>query len=219
MKKNLFALTAIAAAVALAGCQSEQPPAAPEEAAESATVAELVPATVDTTDTPATVAELIPNTEVEAVAMTDGELEVASLCPSQWTLVGLTVAGETVALIDGTNPTFECTSEGRARGNSTINRYMGDFTAGPDGSAQWTTGNMATTRKAGPENLMAQEQQYLNALATITTATISNDQLTLASADGLTALVYDAVVTANEVAAEAETQVTAPSTEQSPAVE
>jgi heat shock protein HslJ len=68
-------------------------------------------------------------------------------------------------------------------GKASVNRYTGAYTTAGDG--QMTIGPaIATTKMAGPDELMAEDAAYLAALPSTATYTIEGDELWLRDADG-----------------------------------
>ena len=75
-------------------------------------------------------------------------------------------------------------------GNAGVNSYHGTITI-EDGKV--TFGPMATTKMAGPENMMAQETEFLAALQNATAYTIANGVLTFTDASGNVLLTFAAM--------------------------
>lgn len=71
---------------------------------------------------------------------------------------------------------------GRLAGNSGCNEYTGDYEF--DNQANIKVGELASTRKACPDEVMGAEQRYLNALRASTRAEIKKDGLFLYDAAG-----------------------------------
>ena len=75
-------------------------------------------------------------------------------------------------------------------GNAGVNSYHGTITI-EDGKV--TFGPMATTKMAGPENMMVQETEFLAALQNATAYTIANGVLTFTDASGNVLLTFAAM--------------------------
>lgn len=93
-----------------------------------------------------------------------------------------------VSVLAGTNLTLAFAADGRASGSAGCNDYTGGYKA--DGP-KLAIGPVAATRRtcAGPEGIMAQEQQFLKALETVATARVEGDRLELRTADGALAAI------------------------------
>jgi heat shock protein HslJ len=72
--------------------------------------------------------------------------------------------------------------DGSLTGNASVNRYTTTYTA--TGEAMTVDAAIATTKMAGPEELMRQEAAYLAALPQTATYSIEGDDLWLRDADG-----------------------------------
>ena len=75
-------------------------------------------------------------------------------------------------------------------GNAGVNLYHGTITVE---NGKVTFSPMATTRMAGPENMMTQEQNFLAALQNVTGYTLANGVLTLTDASGNVLLTFAAM--------------------------
>ncbi len=98
-----------------------------------------------------------------APAQTPGSLP--SVCNGKWELRRLRLNGEVVPVDEPQSFTFLCNSDGEAMGKSGINTYRGAMQVTDSGQILWDTGSFASTKKAGPPQLMDQENQYLRALS------------------------------------------------------
>ena len=78
---------------------------------------------------------------------------------------------------------------GNVTGNSGVNNYMGTVTV-DTAAGKLTLSPLATTRMAGPENMMTQEQKYLAAMANVTGYKITDGSLILTDKDGNTLLTF-----------------------------
>ena len=88
---------------------------------------------------------------------------LGSVCGSKWQLTRLRVNGATVAIDDKARFTFVCNTEGNVMGKSGINTYRGAMQVTDNGQLLWDTSSFASTKMAGPDNLMQQENTYLRA--------------------------------------------------------
>ncbi|WP_193162793.1 META domain-containing protein [Microbulbifer hainanensis] len=90
---------------------------------------------------------------------------ISAVCGHKWQLKRLRVNGEAVSVDDNTRFTFVCNEEGNVMGKSGINTYRGSVQITDNGQMLWDTSSFASTKMAGPEPLMQQENGYLRALA------------------------------------------------------
>ena len=103
------------------------------------------------------------STKEPQITQTAGSL--SAVCGHKWQLKRLRVNGEAVAVDDNTRFTFVCNEEGNVMGKSGINTYRGSVQITDNGQMLWDTSSFASTKMAGPEPLMQQENNYLRALA------------------------------------------------------
>lgn len=106
------------------------------------------------------------------IGMDTGESDIVqsagntgSVCGPKWQLKRLRVDGEAVGIRDMERFTFLCNPEGNVMGKSGINTYRGSMTVTQNGQLLWDTSSFASTKKAGPSQLMEQERRYLRALS------------------------------------------------------
>jgi heat shock protein HslJ len=114
-----------------------------------------------------------------AAAPTGGE----GLTNAAWSLVG-------APGVDPDPTNFGITLElagSNVAGFSGVNRYMGTFTYGTEGTLDF--GPLASTMMAGPQDAMDAEQAYLAALDTVTDYSVNGAELNLFQDDQLL-LVY-----------------------------
>lgn len=101
-------------------------------------------------------------------------------------LVGTVWVAEDIdgeAVLDRVQSTVEFPGEGRAVGSTACNRFTGPVRIQPDGGIAFT--EMATTRRACPPAVMAQEGRFLAALGRAWRYTLApGDRLALFDADG-----------------------------------
>ncbi|MBN2247366.1 MAG: META domain-containing protein [Coriobacteriia bacterium] len=72
-------------------------------------------------------------------------------------------------------------------GQAPVNSYGGEYTAG---GAVFKVGDVARTLMAGPDDAMAVEDAYFEALTTVTAYVYDGDTLTLLDPDGVVFLVF-----------------------------
>ncbi|MBY6191149.1 META domain-containing protein [Microbulbifer agarilyticus] len=90
---------------------------------------------------------------------------VGDVCGGKWELSLLRINGQAIPVDQPSEFTFLCNSGGEAMGKSGINTYRGSMHVTDNGQILWDTGSFASTKMAGPPQLMDQEAQYLSALA------------------------------------------------------
>ncbi len=123
---------------------------------------------------------------VTACGSADTKQDQAALQGSEWRLAQSSVATLQVGLTDVT-----AAFDGKqVSGSSGVNRYSGGYTADADGA--FSTGPLAGTLMAGPEEHMQLESAYLRMLEAAETFAIEGDRLTLTTGEGET-LVFDAM--------------------------
>ena len=103
---------------------------------------------------------------------------LASLAGTSWQATGVNNGQEAFVSPDGIEmATLSFDSEGQVSGSGGCNTFSGDYTTtDPDGL---TFGTLASTMMACEDAVMQVEQQYLTALANVTTYQLEADQLTL----------------------------------------
>jgi heat shock protein HslJ len=109
-----------------------------------------------------------------------------SLAGSMWSLSAITGKD----LVPGTIITAQFTADGKVSGSAGCNRYSATYST--KGSSIEITSEIASTMMACEQEIMDQEQAYLQALKGIKTYSIAGDQLTLKGADDQSSLVYQA---------------------------
>jgi heat shock protein HslJ len=95
------------------------------------------------------------------------------LVDTQWNLVAAAIDSSDLSAFA---ITIEFTDTA-ATGFGGVNQYSASFTSSPEGAMDF--GEIASTMMAGPEDAMAAEQVYLEALRTVTGYTVTGDQLDL----------------------------------------
>jgi heat shock protein HslJ/uncharacterized protein YecT (DUF1311 family) len=116
---------------------------------------------------------------------------VAVVRGHEWRLVGLVVAGTPTPIVSGSAITIRFDDNGLAGGAAPLNRYQGGYRLGPDGALVWVGPGFATTRMAGPPDLMQQEAVFLEALQAASRLRIEKGTLLLESANGGTRLTFE----------------------------
>ncbi|WP_323846417.1 META domain-containing protein [Microbulbifer magnicolonia] len=102
-------------------------------------------------------------TEEAPVVQSAGNMN--AVCGSKWELKRLRVNGEVVPVEQTDRFTFLCNPEGNVMGKSGINTFRGALQITDNGQLLWDTASFASTKMAGPEAQMQQENAYLRALA------------------------------------------------------
>ena len=97
---------------------------------------------------------------------------------------------EATSLVAGTTITLTIGADGRASGYAGVNRYFGKATPGE--ADQITFGPMASTRRGGPPEAMAQERAYLRQLGDVSRWLVNGNSLVLTGKDGSFTLRFDA---------------------------
>ncbi|WP_066960469.1 META domain-containing protein [Microbulbifer sp. Q7] len=90
---------------------------------------------------------------------------IASVCGDKWEMRLLRINGQAVPVDQPQEFTFLCNSDGESMGKSGINTYRGAMQITANGQILWDTASFASTKMAGPPQLMEQETQYLRALS------------------------------------------------------
>ncbi len=125
----------------------------------------------------------------DGVALLDYEPGTTGLAGTSWTATGVNNGKQAVVSQAGVETiTIQFGADGNVSGVSACNNYAGSFTeTPPDGL---TFGPLAGTQKACDDATNQLEQEYLAALANVTTYQIDGSQLTLRAADGATQVTY-----------------------------
>ncbi|MGI5950955.1 MAG: META domain-containing protein [Brooklawnia sp.] len=109
------------------------------------------------------------------------------LAGTNWTILGYLDGSGVVSVLADSEPTLEFGDDGVVSGNASCNQMTGGYTAA-EGVLEF--GPLAITQMACPEpdGVMEQEAAIVAALESATKYVISGDDLTLRTADDLTAL-------------------------------
>lgn len=114
----------------------------------------------------------------------------AELTTSSWKLASVSANGVSTPALAGAEVTLVANSDGALAGLAGCNNYRGSFTL--DG-AKLTVSPLATTRKLCAEDVMQQEQTYLQALQAADSARIQDGRLLITYDKGQSSLAYDPV--------------------------
>jgi len=138
-------------------------------------------------------AERLPGepTAAPSPAKTEGP---AGLLPgiagAEWRLVRLTVDVKELPLASEGTPTLAVAGAGKVQGFASVNRYFGQAEFAEGGRLRWI-GPLGSTRMAGPEPLMDQEQAFLTALERARSVALRAGRLILQDETGRTALEFE----------------------------
>ena len=132
--------------------------------------------------------------ELELRFQVRAPVKAKPLTGTEWSLDGFEERGKKAtsdtALVAGTTITLTIGADGRASGSAGVNRYFGKAEVGQDDRI--TFGRMASTRRGGPPEAMAQERTYLKQLSEASNWAVDGDRLVLSGKDGSFALRYSA---------------------------
>ena len=107
-----------------------------------------------------------------------------------WDLEGMTVEGRQIVMDVDATVTIRFDSAGQVGGLAGVNRYTGTYSLSAEGRLNWGTSGFATTRRAGPPELMEKERAYLDALRKVEVVIVSGPTLLLQSDDASTVLSF-----------------------------
>jgi len=107
-----------------------------------------------------------------------------------WDLKGLTVDGREIVIDVDTKITIRFAPGGQVGGLAGVNRFSGTYALGTDGRLNWGNAGFATTRKAGPPELMQKELVYMSGLGKTNVAILARHILMLQSDDASTVLTF-----------------------------
>jgi len=100
----------------------------------------------------------------------------------QWQLDTFEADGQGVTIPENGKVTLQINAVGKVSGTAAVNQYSGEVIIDDEGTCQWLNG-FATTKMAGPAELMELEQAYLNSLDDTTQLRLSHDGETLTLSD------------------------------------
>ena len=109
---------------------------------------------------------------------------------AEWRLVRLVVDGKDLALATDAVPTLAADATGKIHGLSTLNRYFGQAEFDTGGRLRWA-GPFGSTRMAGPEPLMDQEQAFLGVLGKARRAELQGGRLVFQDEAGRNVLEFE----------------------------
>ena len=112
-----------------------------------------------------------------------------SLMGTRLLLVRLIAEGREIPIPAGAAVVLTLDRSGHAAGNAGVNRYRGTVQFPAPGQIEFPSA-FATTRMSGPEELMALERSYLNALSTVKRWRPSLNGAVMESANGSTILEF-----------------------------
>jgi heat shock protein HslJ len=104
-------------------------------------------------------------------------------------LVRLIVSGEEISLPPTGRPGMTISEPGLVKGFAGVNQFLGTVRIRPDGSV--LPGPFASTRKAGPPELMAVEDGFLRAFGLVRKARSAESGLTFTSEDSSYSLEFE----------------------------
>jgi len=116
--------------------------------------------------------------ETDGVLITPQELK--NIVGVEWHLIKMTLDSDPIPLVENSNVTFSCSSEGEVAGAATLNRYFGNLKLNEDGEIVWNKA-FGMTRMAGPPELMKQEAVYMDALIKTSRMYLKDSKLILRS--------------------------------------
>lgn len=105
----------------------------------------------------------------------------------QWILQNLTVEGQEYPLT-GEKPNIKFEPDGKVSGFASVNSYFGSVQVGQEGELKWSP--LGSTRMAGTEEMMKQENTYFKALPLTEQMSIEGIHLYLSTKDKHTELVF-----------------------------
>jgi len=114
---------------------------------------------------------------------------VNRLYGKEWELKTLTVDNARVIMHVDAQMTLAFAPDGTAAGFASVNQFGGPYKFAENGMLGWPRG-LASTRKAGPPELMDKERAYLAALPKTTRAVLAKNALQLQNEDGSTVLLF-----------------------------
>jgi heat shock protein HslJ len=107
---------------------------------------------------------------------------LSQACNKQWTVAALNTSVGRFSLAP-IRPTFNCEPDGRISGNAGVNRYFATFVIMNNGAIEWPSSHVASTKMAGPAELMQQESAYLTALTKTNHIALADNTLVLSNKD------------------------------------
>ena len=123
---------------------------------------------------------------VESTSVITSE-NISQIVGVRWTLQKMTLNGNEYDLA-GKRPYIEFRNNGQVSGFASINRYSGSMQLDDQGGAPWS--QLASTRMAGPPELMQQESIFLEALQRVQRLSLEGIHLHAQSEEDQVELVF-----------------------------
>jgi len=114
----------------------------------------------------------------------------SELTERQWVLARIAEGEEVVLAPEKPNITITFFPDGKVAGGAPVNRYFGKYQLDDAGRLQWPGPGFASTRMAGPPELMDQEQVYFQSLRKTSRILKTAKGIHLANDDGSLVLVF-----------------------------
>jgi heat shock protein HslJ len=130
----------------------------------------------------------MPGTDSDPVLINAQNL--AKLTDRQWELKTITVDGRRVIMHVDATQTIRFGADGNVTGFAGVNRFGGPYAFSPEGALTWPGAGLASTRMAGPPELMEKEAAFLAGLPKTSRAVVAGNALQLQSEDGSTVLLF-----------------------------
>jgi heat shock protein HslJ len=115
----------------------------------------------------------------------------ADLAGRAWRLTRLLPNGPPFARSPESMPCIEFGAAGRVRGNASVNCFSAGYAIDASGGLRWSETRFATTRMAGPPELMRQEAWFLDALRHAAHVRVAGDTLVLADDEQTVVLMFE----------------------------
>lgn len=115
-----------------------------------------------------------------------------AIAGTQWILEEMIFDGSAYPL-SARKPFIKIAFNGKVNGIASLNTYFGSVQIDDKGAVTWPM-PFGSTKMAGPEILMQQEDAFLEALTKISSFSVEGFRLTAQSADGQTKLIFHAPV-------------------------
>jgi heat shock protein HslJ len=108
----------------------------------------------------------------------------------QWELKSLTVEGSRVIMHPDATLLLAFGPGGQVAAAGPVNQYRGTYAFAQDGKLTWPATGFASTRKAGPPELMEKERAFVAGIPKTSRAILAGNALQLQSEDGNTVLAF-----------------------------
>jgi heat shock protein HslJ len=126
----------------------------------------------------------------EAPTVITSENIATLLYNRQWELRSISTDGSQPLMDMQATMTLAFGADGKATGYGSVNRFTGPYSLASNGQLTWPGPGFATTRKAGPPELMEKERAYLEALRKTERAILYKHSLQLQAEGESTLLVF-----------------------------